>query len=47
MQKLRCVIGMMGLLLGACSTQQETQPSAPAAGLYRAGGGDQRCGTTL
>lgn len=34
MRKLRCVIGMMGLLLGACSTQQETQPSAPAQQAY-------------
>lgn len=30
MRKLWCVIGMMGLALSACTTQQETQPSAPA-----------------
>ncbi|MBG6247532.1 MULTISPECIES: endolytic peptidoglycan transglycosylase RlpA [Enterobacterales] len=34
MRKLKCVIGMMGLLLGACSTQQETQPSTSAQQVY-------------
>lgn len=34
MQKQWCVIGMMGLLLGACTTRQETQPSAPTQQAY-------------
>lgn len=34
MRKLWCVIGMMALALSACTTQQETQPSAPAQPAY-------------
>ncbi|CAJ0992541.1 Endolytic peptidoglycan transglycosylase RlpA [Sodalis praecaptivus] len=34
MRKLWCVIGMMGLALSACTTQQETQPSTQAQPAY-------------
>lgn len=34
MRKLWCVIGMMGLALSACTTQQETQPSTPTQPAY-------------
>ncbi|WP_406704575.1 endolytic peptidoglycan transglycosylase RlpA [Sodalis sp.] len=34
MRKLWCIIGMMGLALSACTTQQETQPSTQAQPAY-------------